>query len=65
MSDPSSRPVAELTPDEAAAELERLAIEIGRHDRRYYLDATPDISDADYDELRRRNLSIERQFPDL
>ena len=65
MSDLSSCPVAELTPAGAAAELERLAIEIGRHDRRYYLDATPDISDADYDELRRRNLSIEARFSDL
>ena len=65
MSDPSSRPATELTPDEAAAELERLAIEIGRHDHLYYLDSTPEITDADYDELRRRNLAIEAQFPDL
>ena len=65
MSDPSSRPAAELTPAEAEAELDRLAIEIGRHNRLYYLDAAPDIADADYDELRRRNQSIEARFPDL
>ncbi len=65
MSDPLSRAAAELTPAEAEAELDRLAIEIGRHDRLYYLDAAPDIADADYDELRRRNQSIEACFPDL
>ena len=65
MSDPSNRPIEELTAAEAAAELDRLATEIGRHDRLYYLDSAPDIADADYDELRRRNQSIEARFPDL
>ncbi len=65
MSDPASRAVAELTRDEATAELERLAGEIARHDRLYYSDAAPEISDAAYDELRRRNQSIEERFPDL
>ena len=54
-----------MTRDEATAELERLAGEIARHDRLYYSDAAPEISDAAYDELRRRNQSIENRFPDL
>ena len=65
MSDPSILPVDELNAAEAAAELDRLASEIGRHDRLYYLDAAPDIVDADYDELRRRNQMIEARYPDL
>ena len=54
MSDPSIRNVDELTMAEAAAELDRLASEIWRHDRLYYLDSAPNITDTDYDELRRR-----------
>ncbi len=59
------RAVADMNRDEASAELERLAVEIGRHDQRYYLDAAPEIDDAAYDELRRRNLAIEERYPDL
>ncbi len=65
MRDPSTRNVDELTAAEAAAELDRLASEIWRHDRLYYLDSTPNITDADYDELRRRNQMIEARFSDL
>ena len=59
------RAVADMNRDEASAELERLAVEIGRHDQRYYIDAAPEIDDAAYDELRRRNLAIEERYPDL
>lgn len=57
--------VAALSEAEARAELARLAEEIGEHDRRYYQDDAPAISDADYDALRQRNAAIEKRFPDL
>ena len=59
------RPIDALTEEEARAELASLAEEIQRHDRLYYTDAAPEISDADYDALRRRNTEIEARFPEL
>lgn len=61
----SGKPVDALTEGEAADELERLAGEIAGHDRRYHAEDAPTISDAEYDELRRRNLAIEERFPEL
>jgi len=59
------KPVEALGEDEARAELDHLAREIERHDRLYYRDAAPEISDADYDALRARNSAIEARFPHL
>ncbi|HEY3951636.1 NAD-dependent DNA ligase LigA [Phenylobacterium sp.] len=58
-------PVADLTPDQAAQELARLAQEIAGHDIRYHQQDAPTISDGDYDALKRRNLDIEARFPEL
>ncbi|MGI9480043.1 MAG: NAD-dependent DNA ligase LigA [Hyphomicrobiaceae bacterium] len=59
------RSPTELTPEEAAAELEALAKEIARHDDLYHGEDAPEISDSDYDALRRRNEALEKQFPTL
>ncbi len=50
---------------EAAAELERLRAEITRHDQLYFGKDAPEISDAEYDALRRRLDALEAQFPRL
>jgi DNA ligase (NAD+) len=61
----AGKPVEALTAEEAAVELERLAAEITGHDRRYYADDAPTVSDAEYDALRIRNAEIEARFPEL
>jgi DNA ligase (NAD+) len=63
--DASTTPVDKLTPADAKAELMRLALEIGAHDKRYYQQDAPTVTDAEYDELRKRNAAIEAEFPEL
>ena len=58
-------PISDLSPSEAAAEHARLGEEIAEHDRRYYQQDAPTISDADYDALRRRYETLEARFPEL
>src|ERR1700716_1936652 len=54
-----------VTKAKAKVELTRLALEIEGHDKRYYQEDAPKISDAAYDALRRRVEAIEEKFPDL
>ena len=56
---------ADLTGPQAKAELKRLATELAAHDKRYYQQDAPTVSDAEYDSLRRRNAAIEARFPEL
>ena len=58
-------PVEKLTKAEAEKELARLAKEIAEHDRLYYQEDAPHVSDAEYDALRKRNTAIEARFPAL
>ncbi|MFZ0423523.1 MAG: NAD-dependent DNA ligase LigA [Xanthobacteraceae bacterium] len=63
--DIAKRPVDELTEKQAKAEHARLEAEIAGHDRRYYQDDAPTVSDAAYDALRQRYAAIEARFPQL
>ena len=58
-------PVDTLTKAQAKVELKRLTLEIERHDKAYYQEDAPKISDADYDALRKRFNAIEARFPEL
>ncbi len=59
------KPVEDLTEEEAAAALAYLAAEIARNDALYHGNDAPEISDAEYDALKRRNDAIEARFPAL
>jgi DNA ligase (NAD+) len=58
-------PIERLDAAQARREYARLGEEIAAHDRRYYAEDAPTISDAEYDSLRRRYEAIEAAFPDL
>lgn len=48
-----------------ATEIERLRQEIRRHDRKYYVEAAPEISDYEYDLLLERLRKLEAEHPEL
>ena len=60
-----AKPVEALNEAEAAAELERLAQAIADADAAYYQNDAPELTDAEYDAMRQRNLAIEARFPAL
>lgn len=57
--------VEQLTEAEARVELARLSIAIAKANIAYHTEDSPQISDGDFDQLKRRNLAIEARFPDL
>ena len=60
-------PVEDLTPDEAAAELARLAALISEADAAYYQEDAPVLTDAEYDAARQRTHleAAQRSHPEL
>src|SRR6201996_7298014 len=56
---------ADLTKAQAKVEWKRLALELEGHDRRYYQDDAPSVTDAEYDALRQRFNAIEARFPEF
>jgi len=59
------RDIDGLTDIEAAAELKSLAETIAYHNQRYHGQDDPEISDAEFDALMRRNTALEKAFPHL
>ena len=57
--------IESLSEAEAANELMRLAKQIAHHNKLYHAEDSPEISDAEYDALVRRNNEIENAFPHL
>src|SRR5689334_21163767 len=57
--------VADLTKAQAKVEWKRLALELEWHDKRYYQDDAPTVTDAEYDALRQRCNAIEARFPEF
>jgi DNA ligase (NAD+) len=58
-------PTGERTDDPVAARIGELVAAIRHHDERYYGDDQPEISDADYDLLKRELERLEAERPDL
>ncbi|MDF3349347.1 NAD-dependent DNA ligase LigA [Sulfitobacter sp. KE34] len=57
--------VEALTKAQAETELARLAEVLSAANSAYHTEDAPEISDAEYDALKRRNAEIEARFPDL
>ena len=57
--------ISDLSMSEAEAELTALSLALNRANHAYHSADTPSISDAEYDRLKQRNLSIETVFPEL
>jgi len=60
-----ARNVGDLSEEAAAAELAALAEILLRANQDYHADDAPQLSDAEYDRLKRRNAEIEAAFPHL
>ncbi|HEU4838651.1 MAG TPA: NAD-dependent DNA ligase LigA, partial [Micavibrio sp.] len=60
-----SKALFDLSAEDARARHKKLVRDIARHDDLYHGKDAPEISDADYDKLRRELEKIEAQFPEL
>jgi len=56
---------AALVPPEAARRAEELRQELARHERLYYVENRPEITDAQFDVLLRELLALEEKYPEL
>ncbi|MEM9241283.1 MAG: NAD-dependent DNA ligase LigA, partial [Pseudomonadota bacterium] len=61
----SDKDISQLSEEDAAEELKRLAVTIAAANTAYHTHDAPEISDADFDALKARNLAIEARFPEL
>lgn len=57
--------INELSEEEAKQELEALATQIAKYNEYYYVHNQPLVTDAEWDELFKRNQAIETRFPHL
>ncbi len=51
--------------EQAKKQIQQLSREVLRHQRLYYVDAQPEISDAEFDGLFDQLIRLEKKFPDL
>lgn len=63
--DISDLDVEALSEDQAKAALAKLAVELSAANAAYHTDDAPEISDAEYDRLKRLNSAVEERFPHL
>lgn len=61
----AKKDIESLNKEQAAIELKALAKAMARADIAYHRDDAPEITDAEYDALKQRNIKIEEKFPDL
>lgn len=54
-----------MSKKDAQKEIERLREKIEYHNRKYYLEAKPEISDFEFDRLLKSLIDLEKEFPDL
>ena len=59
------KPIADLSSDEARDELARLSKLIAAANRAYHSEDAPQITDAAFDALKKRNAALEAAFPKL
>jgi DNA ligase (NAD+) len=57
--------IENLSEAEARAEIDRLHTALSAADRAYFEQDAPDITDAEYDAMKRRYQALEMAFPDL